>query len=198
MDLSGEKFFDLNKKLEQLNEHARKEIYQSLSCMPEYALSVLGAKCKSPIERLLLEAILLFFHKRNLCDEGWGVGPSTYTPMLEDPFGLSKYAAGETNFIDAQVRIENYYADFVVARIEHNGPDRYLRTPHVVVECDGHDFHERTKEQAQSDKLRDRVMQQKGYAVLRFTGSEIWRDPWGCAVQINDFLEQKIKEENAK
>ena len=33
------------------------------------------------------------------------------------------------------------------------------------MECDGHDFHERTKEQASSDKKRDRSLQAAGFLV---------------------------------
>jgi very-short-patch-repair endonuclease len=56
----------------------------------------------------------------------------------------------------------------------------------LVVECDGHDFHERTKEQAEHDKKRDRKLTELGYTVLRFTGREIWRDPMACALQAID------------
>lgn len=51
----------------------------------------------------------------------------------------------------------------------------------VIVECDGHQFHEKTKLQAASDKRRDREFVLDGYRVLRFTGSELWADPIGCA-----------------
>lgn len=44
----------------------------------------------------------------------------------------------------------------------------------IIIECDGHDFHEKTKFQAKHDKEKDRLLQSKGYIVLRFTGSEIW------------------------
>lgn len=54
----------------------------------------------------------------------------------------------------------------------------------VAVECDGHDFHEKTKEQAQRDKKRDRFLQLKGWAVLRFTGSEIYKDADRCAAEV--------------
>lgn len=47
----------------------------------------------------------------------------------------------------------------------------------VAIECDGHDFHEKTKKQAQHDKRRDRDLQILGWSVARFTGSEIVRDP---------------------
>lgn len=53
----------------------------------------------------------------------------------------------------------------------------------VVVECDGHDFHEKTKEQAARDKKRDRYMTEAGYKVLRFAGSEIYSNPFECARQ---------------
>ena len=45
-----------------------------------------------------------------------------------------------------------------------------------AIECDGHDFHEKTKEQAARDKKRDNIIQSKGWKIFRFTGSEIWRD----------------------
>lgn len=46
-----------------------------------------------------------------------------------------------------------------------------------VVELDGHDFHERTKEQASRDKKRDRDLAAIGLPVIRFTGSDIYKDP---------------------
>jgi very-short-patch-repair endonuclease len=53
-------------------------------------------------------------------------------------------------------------------------------SPAVVVELDGHDFHEKTKEQAAKDKKRERAIVATGVRVLRFTGSEVWRDPYKC------------------
>jgi very-short-patch-repair endonuclease len=50
----------------------------------------------------------------------------------------------------------------------------------VAVETDGHQFHERTKVQAQRDKSRDRDLLASGYPVMRFTGSEIWSNPHDC------------------
>lgn len=54
---------------------------------------------------------------------------------------------------------------------------------HVAVKLDGHDFHERTKEQAQRDKKRDRDLQAAGWSVLRFTGSEVFKDAAKCAAE---------------
>ena len=62
-------------------------------------------------------------------------------------------------------------------------PDKLL-----FVECDGHDFHERTKEQAEYDRSKDRAIQAAGIPVLRFTGREIWRDPGNVAMEIFQFM----------
>lgn len=53
----------------------------------------------------------------------------------------------------------------------------------IVVESDGHDFHEKTKQQASKDKKRDRELSKLGLRVLRFTGSEIHKNPFNCAIE---------------
>jgi very-short-patch-repair endonuclease len=59
----------------------------------------------------------------------------------------------------------------------------------LAVECDGHDFHEKTAEQAKRDKSRDRELLNEGYPVMRFTGTEISSDPLKCTDQVvRDFF----------
>ena len=58
----------------------------------------------------------------------------------------------------------------------------------VAIECDGHDFHEKSREQAAHDKARDRALVAAGWPVMRFTGSEIHKDPFACAMQVCKFL----------
>lgn len=60
-------------------------------------------------------------------------------------------------------------------------------TRKCVVECDGHDFHERTKEQAERDRSRDRKLQAVGFRVFRFTGREINRSAFSCAKEVLDW-----------
>lgn len=91
-------------------------------------------------------------------------------------------------YIKPQVQLENWRVDFVVYAYDHNG--RILKQPgwrSLIVECDGHDFHERTKEQAKRDRSRDRRSVRDGQDVMRFTGSEIWNDSWECAGEILDW-----------
>jgi very-short-patch-repair endonuclease len=81
------------------------------------------------------------------------------------------------------VPIGPYFADYVVTR------PTGIR---VVVECDGHDFHFRTPAQAQHDRIRDRYMLSNGFAVMRFTGSEIKRQPIECASEVFAFVFPEI------
>lgn len=56
----------------------------------------------------------------------------------------------------------------------------------LAVEIDGHDFHEKTKEQASGDRQRERHLVASGYTVIRFTGSDVWNDPFACCRETCD------------
>lgn len=85
--------------------------------------------------------------------------------------------------IAQQVRICEARVDFAFSERMWNGV-----CAQIIVECDGHDFHERTKAQAERDRSRDRMFQAAGWKVLRFTGSEIFKDALGCAEEVGDLI----------
>jgi very-short-patch-repair endonuclease len=89
-------------------------------------------------------------------------------------------------WIKPQAKIGAYRADFLLWF-------EYGKTvAGVVVECDGHDFHERTKEQASRDKKRDREILKAGFPVVRFTGSDIYKSPSDCAEQVGELLSDAL------
>lgn len=53
----------------------------------------------------------------------------------------------------------------------------------LAIECDGHDFHDRTKQQAAYDRSRDRELLLRGVTTIRFTGSEIFHSAERCATE---------------
>lgn len=63
----------------------------------------------------------------------------------------------------------------------------------VLVECDGHEFHHKTKKQVEYDNERQLALQTAGYDVIRFSGSQIYKDPLGCAEKAYNFILSKIK-----
>jgi len=104
--------------------------------------------------------------------------------------------------IELQKQIEDsqYRADFLLTLTKAPpsswGNDRRFEalTVAAVIECDGHDYHERTKEQAARDRSRDRFVQQCGLNVLRYTGSEIYENPLACAADAVDTLCNRLRQ----
>jgi len=58
----------------------------------------------------------------------------------------------------------------------------------LAIECDGHDYHERTEKQARRDKKKDRYLQSQGWLIARFTGSEIYKNPCKCLEKAIDMV----------
>jgi very-short-patch-repair endonuclease len=92
-----------------------------------------------------------------------------------------------TNFVP-QVDIAKYRADFLF-KVCLKGSFRML-----AVECDGHDYHERTAAQAERDRSRDRRLLMNGVHVLRFTGREIVRDVAACVDDLSMALSRLAEE----
>lgn len=136
-------------------------------------IGILLGRCESPIEHLFAMGLLnsadcsltedahaAFAHAASI-----GLPPSTY-PMMFNESGAWIYQQLPLEIGGRKMRL-----DFAI----------YFGSVKVAVELDGHDFHERTKEQAERDKSRDRLLQANGWTVLRYTGSEVWRDADSCA-----------------
>lgn len=61
-----------------------------------------------------------------------------------------------------------------------------LRFPNLAVELDGHEFHERTKEQVIERDQRDRDFQNAGWRLFHFSGSELVKDPERCVREVRE------------
>ena len=135
----------------------------------------LAGSCKSPIERALAAAMLFA--------QEWI--PYPHVEMFIQGMTWSHDIQFEKDgvYIFPQSRVGRYIADFLIFMQDDEA------RKFIVVECDGHDFHEKTKHQAAQDKKRDRWMIGKGITVLRFTGSEIWANPASCAYQVFDIID---------
>lgn len=174
-----------NKQIDRVAEYIR-EAAEGEATRFEEAVESATRRCESPIEKLLIAAMYCW---HRICPEPevffYGADEFPDTPAFD-----------EAAHVFQQIKIGPYRADIVIwdATLPFNHtPPRIM-----VVECDGHDYHERTKEQARRDKQRDRYFQSKGYKVLRFTGSEIWADPDACAEEVFDQLAHNDSWRNRK
>lgn len=138
--------------------------------------------CDSPLEQRFLLAFL----------ELNGSADVAYRPHGEHGYQFIIESDGDSFIcVEPQKPItidqHSFRADFLVSYTS-----RAPLTTHaqIVVEIDGHDFHERTKQQAFRDKRRDRLMASQGYIVMRFTGSEVFRNPNDAVEEVHRFIDQ--------
>jgi len=86
-----------------------------------------------------------------------------------------------------------YRADFLFDTEKYK--ENYFEHPYkLVIECDGHRFHEKTKEQVVKNNQRDLDLKMNGYDVLHFSGSQIYKDPIKCAYEACVYIESKVGE----
>ena len=119
--------------------------------------------CESPIEALM------------------GIALWRQMPSLAEGHIFAQYKA-----LDGKYRV-----DFLLNPFWYQTPEEPLPQLLIAVECDGHEFHEKTKEQAAADKRRDRDLTRAGLRVMRFTGSEIYRDALKCAAEVDAVIDEE-------
>ncbi len=126
--------------------------------------------CESPIEQLLSLA-LENLNIKNIYK---------YNPFI-DVVEIEK---------QKEIKCENkkYRVDFCIPVIYKNQENKSF-----IIECDGHEFHQKTKEQVERDNTRMRDLQKQGYEVIRFSGTEIWHRPHKCASDILNIILSKCK-----
>lgn len=61
----------------------------------------------------------------------------------------------------------------------------------IAVELDGHEFHEKTKEQVTYRNQRDRDLQAMGWMVAHFSGSELLRNPVEVVAALIDLAKER-------
>jgi len=126
--------------------------------------------CESPIEQLLSLALanlnIKNIHKFN-----------PFIDVVEIEKQKEIYCNGK-----------KYRVDFCIPVIYKNKENQTF-----IVECDGHEFHQKTKEELEKDNNRTRNFQKAGYEVIRFSGTEIWHRPYKCADEILNIILSKCK-----
>lgn len=132
----------------------------------------------SPIERLFYEALDIeirtnWEYDLKLVVAESGTRSPEFLPELDSvaPFKI---------LLESQIEVEGARVDFLATTMA----GKFGLYKSLIIECDGHDYHERTKEQASRDRARDRKFQNAGHTIYRFTGAEIYADPIKCANQV--------------
>jgi len=163
--------------------------------------------CESPIEKAMFSALVILgkqnyyhtIHYIRKYKSGSYMGgydtPSPWTLIIEPQAQMGEHRVDfllTSTVEDFEVNSKTNVIDFSSGK--NIVREKYIDIEHkLIVECDGHDFHERTKEQAKKDKKRDRFLQSFGIQVFHYTGSEIWSDVFSCAKEILDYFVKLTK-----
>jgi hypothetical protein len=151
--------------------------------------------CESPIEKQFFAAAI---------ERGWWAPSRQHSPetiravrdvlatigpaTTDDDWPWGAILSSNWSFMVTQLPVafsdRSMRLDFALYMHDRRGEPTWLN-----VEVDGHDFHERTKEQARRDRSRDRCLTRAGWRVLRFTGSEIVRDVGRCWSEVDSMIE---------
>ena len=123
------------------------------------------ADCESPIEQMLAISLESLFVQNRLD-----------IPLLVDVVAIEKQ-------YEVICGDNIYRADFAIPVIYWDSRKIFL------IECDGHEFHQKTKEQVERDNQRMRDLQKAGYSVIRFSGTEIYHRANKCALEIKNIIQ---------
>ena len=135
------------------------------SCLEESLID-----CESPIEQLLaieLEELGL----ERMCK---------FNPFI-DVIAIEKQQ-------EIQGNSKKYRVDFLIPVFYKNQGGKMF-----VIECDGYEFHQKTKKQVEEDNKRHRELQRLGYEIIRFSGTEIYHKPHDCALEVKNIILSKCE-----
>lgn len=159
-------------------------------------LSDLAQYSKSHIEKRLCAAMAKSGFMRSCCiSEVYALPPTSFVKAIRQEYpDYSIVVVPQCRFGPDELMLlagvdvkKNEYAfqqsntyilDFMIAAFLGNNHQAFC------VECDGHVFHNASKEQALHDRLRDRRLLMHGIPTVRFTGSEINADADLCVTEI--------------
>lgn len=146
----------------EMNEIAEKYFNQTHMEREREYIEGLIAECESPIEELFVTAFYSYGAKEEL------------EAILDYFLGGNPILTSST-----QMKIGKYRVDFAIKIRWDDGASSIY-----VVELDGHEFHEKTKEQVRKGNERDRFFISSGITILHFSGSEVYNDPDGCVESV--------------
>lgn len=165
--------------------------------------------CESPMEQIFLFHILNYQpYRLENCRAGRDVATSRPV-ILCAPWDSEEFETFNVKIVVQHELLKDdgkskYRTDFLFeifreAQIKTKNEQEFIETERmaevfarIILEVDGHEFHEKTKEQAIRDKSRDRFIMKKGFPIFRFTGSEIFNQPHQIAKEIDDYIIETI------
>lgn len=95
---------------------------------------------------------------------------------------------------------KKYYPDFTFCYLSVLPDSNFTEYGDLklLVELDGHIWHEKSAEKVESDKIRERELIKNGYTLLRYSGREVMREPAKVVKECLDEYNKRIFAEGRK
>jgi len=173
--------------METIEDKMQKVAAEMAARVYEHAAWEAEKGVQSPIEKLMYVAFRCWelrplgyvdLKVYNYANHSYNI-PCTWVSSEEFPCGRI--------LVLPQVTVGQYSVDFFCGWKAPKSYGHHLKW--LAVECDGHEFHEKTKSQAAHDKARDRHLLSRDIPVMRFTGSQVWRDAEECVSEVVSYFE---------
>jgi len=160
--MEAEDFNKLPRKCQEM-------FFQVLNCTRDYSVfDIVGFYndfCESPIEQIFSMAfnIINFLY---------------YNDILRLDEQAEINTGKKTYRVDFLFDSQGEFSDFYTCQNNFK----------LVIECDGHEFHHATKEQVKRDNERQMNLKKAGYDIIRFSGTQLYEDPWKCAEDAIEYI----------
>jgi len=138
--------------------------------------------CASPIEQCMMAGLIFADYR-----------PLMTIPALVKPPAQKRWPKGDV-IIAPQFAFGPYRLDFLVI-----GKDNFGGQKWIDVECDGEEHHATcSMAKWESDRERDKFIEGAGIEVIRFTGSDIWKQPAACADEAASLIVDWLRTEQTR
>lgn len=146
----------------------------------------------------------LFFYVSDLDEELLDMTPIEQIFYIANGlYATRNTETGNTNIICKhlelvpQVKIKTlenkYVVDFLIDTIIDDNKEILMKKP-LVIELDGLEYHSK-KKQINYDYRRENDLKLLGYDIIRFTGSQVYKDPYACLDIVHLYIHNMIKGE---
>ena len=125
----------------------------------------------TPIEQILYLALKIFNY--NICED---------FPIVFDFSAQTHLSVLKNSY-----RVDFLISNMIICNTEYKCEKR------IIIECDGYDSHH-TKCQRNHDIERENNLKMAGYSIIRFSGTQIFNNPYDCVMRAFKFLLDENRE----
>lgn len=92
---------------------------------------------------------------------------------------------------EIKIQKKKYIADFAIQIIDLNEQEITLKKT-LLIELDGKQYHS-SIQQRNYDYDRENILKLNDYEIMRFTGSQVYNEPYACVKKVDEMIQKLIE-----